>query len=266
MSQEKSIRTARTLKERLMKWSRARLQEHDVFLLRYSQSNYLAPHLKRILKAFDIEVAIDVGANKGQTVRELRKLGFTGRIVSFEPTPELYRELKRTLAQDPKWTGHQLALGASPGRLTLHRYREESLNSFLTPTAFGAQRFRPMAESPIGEVTVPVERLDDVWSEMIPAGRTLLKIDTQGFDLEVLRGASKHIAGVAAVLTEVPVNPIYKGMPTMNEVFQTMETLGFQLSGLFPVTRDRKLVRMIEANCMFIRSDLLTGDVFDRED
>lgn len=230
-----------------------------MLLLRYSESNYLEPHLKRVLTALGIEVAVDVGANIGQTVDELRRTGFDGHIVSFEPTPGLFEALSSRFANDTKWTGHQLALGSEPGELTLHRYREESLNSFLSPTEFGASRFRTMAEPPIGEVIVPVARLDDVWDDLIPDGRTFLKIDTQGFDVEVLKGATASIGGVVAVLTEVPINAIYEGMPTMSQVFTLMEDLGFQLSGLFPITRDRQRVRMIEGNCMFIRSDAVSG-------
>ncbi|CAN5884388.1 FkbM family methyltransferase [soil metagenome] len=221
--------------------------------MRYSETNYLLPHLKRVIDKLDIDVVIDVGANTGQTVDELRSLGFDGHIVSFEPTPHLFAELVVKYAEDPFWHGHQLALGSTAGELTLNRYREESLNSFLSPSDFGAQRFKTMSEPVVGTTTVRVAALDDLRSEL-PVGRTLLKIDTQGFDMEVLAGASEFLDETLAILTEVPVNPIYEGMPVMSEVFAWMERHGFQLSGLFPVTRDRQRLRLIEGNCMFIRS------------
>lgn len=245
------------MKKELGRWIQRQARARDVSVRRYSTSNDFEPYLRNLLRALGIEVVIDVGANQGQTVEELRELGFTGSIVSFEPTPHLHDALVQRFSGDPRWTGHQLALGAEAGSLTLNRFGpEESLNSFLTPTAFGAERFKNLRE-PVGTVDVPVTTLDAIWDELIPSGRTFLKVDTQGFDVEVLKGGSASLEHVLALVTEVPINPIYEGMPTMREVFALLDDLGFQLSGLYPVTRDKRGVRMIEANCVFVRGDAL---------
>lgn len=229
-------------------------QERDLLLMRYSESNFLMPHIKRLIETMSIEVVVDVGANTGQTITELRHMGFDGKIVSFEPTPHLFSGLQDQFGKDPKWSGHQLALGREPGEMVLHRYQEESMNSFLLPSQLGIDRFRTLAADPIGEVTVPVERLDSVWADLIPSGRTFLKVDTQGFDMEVLNGATGCLDSVVAVLTEVPINQIYEGMPSVLDVLSFMDEHGFQLSGLFPVKRTKDKVRLVEADCMFVRT------------
>lgn len=229
-------------------------QDRDVLVMRYSESNYLMPHIRRTLEVLGIEVALDIGANTGQTVRELRGLGFEGQIVSFEPTPHLFAGLQADFGGDRRWHGHQWALGSEPGELVLHRYREESMNSFLLPSDVGAERFRTLRADPIGEERVEVQRLDDIWDEVVPSGRVFMKVDTQGFDLEVLKGAESSLERVDAILTEVPFNQIYEGMHSARTIFEFMDDHGFELTGLYPVKRTLDKARLIEADCMFVRS------------
>ena len=174
--------------------------------------------------------------------------------MSFEPTPHLFAGLQAEFGADRKWHGHQWALGSEPGELVLHRYREESMNSFLLPSEVGIERFRTLRADPIGEERVEVKRLDDIWDEVVPSGRVFMKVDTQGFDLEVLKGAEGSLGKVDAILTEVPFNRIYEGMPAARTIFEFMDDHGFELAGLFPVKRTLEKVRLIEADCMFVRS------------
>ena len=231
-------------------------RKHDLLVLRNSESNYFHPHLARVLNRLHIKVVVDVGANDGRTVDELREMGFDGHIVSYEPTPALFARLHERFASDPSWSGHQVAVGSAAGTLPLNTYSADVFNSFLRPSRFGASRFRPLAGDVLETIDVPVVRLDDVWDIHVPAGRTLLKIDTQGFDLEVLRGAVACLSSIDAVLTEMPVNAIYEGAPAMSETFAFMERAGFELSGLFPVARDAQGLRLVEVNGVFFRRDV----------
>jgi FkbM family methyltransferase len=243
---------------RALRWAQTQAaQRLDVTVLRHSESNYLRPHLARVLAALRPDVVLDVGANRGQFVDEVRSIGYAGHIVSFEPTPSIFEELATRHGGDPNWVGHQFGLGARDGELTLHLYGEGSLNSLLPASDFGRDRFRSMVH-PHGSIQVPIMTLDQVWEDLVPEGRAFLKIDTQGFDLEVLRGAARSMDKIVGILTEVPVNPIYEGMPSMSAVFSHLEGLEFQLTGLFPVTRDRSRVRLVEGNCVFVRSSALS--------
>ena len=103
-------------------------------------------------------------------------------------------------------------------------------------------------------IEVPVRRLDEVWDDHVASSGALLKVDTQGFDLEVLRGAAGCLDHIDVVMTELPVNAIYEGAPTPSELFSLMENAGFELFGLFPLSRDRSRVRLVEADCVFLRS------------
>ena len=108
--------------------------------------------------------------------------------------------------------------------------------------------------------SVAVRALDGWLDEQdLPPAPTSLKLDTQGFDLEVLRGAPRALTGpVVALQSEVSVRPIYEGMPDWREAVRSIEALGFSLSGMFPVSRTERL-EVIEWDCVAVRASQVTG-------
>jgi FkbM family methyltransferase len=225
-----------------------------VSVMRESESNYLTPHLRRLFARLAIDCVLDVGANTGQFVDRLRHdLGYRGPVASFEPAPAAYGQLARHHAADPRWRGFCCALGREPGTAELNLFTpDNALNSMLGPSPFGSDRFAALRLEPHKE-RVEVRRLDDVFGEAVrplvdPV--TFLKLDTQGFDLEVLHGASGVLHHVAALVTELPVVPIYEGMPSLVDGLGHLQDLGFEITGMFPVTRDRDRLAAVEFDCV----------------
>jgi len=104
---------------------------------------------------------------------------------------------------------------------------------------------------------VDVRRLDSVLGELGPGvdiSRVLLKIDTQGFDLEVFAGLGSSTGGIAAIQSELSVIPLYDGMPHMLEAIAVYESSGFAISGIYPVSVDEESLRAIEFDCMMVRT------------
>jgi FkbM family methyltransferase len=225
-----------------------------VSVMRHAESNYLTPHLQRLFSVLQIECVLDVGANTGQFVDRLRRdVGYRGPVASFEPARAAYDQLDRRLAHDPRWRGFRYALGREPGTAELNLYTpDNSLNSLLGPSAFGSDRFAALRLAPQKE-QVEVRRLDDVFADAVrpqvdPV--TFLKLDTQGFDLEVLHGAHGVLDHIAALVTELPVMPIYEGMPPLVDALAELRDLGFEITGMFPVTRDRDRLGAVEFDCV----------------
>ena len=105
-----------------------------------------------------------------------------------------------------------------------------------------------------------MRRLDTLLPELVSTAdaRIFLKSDAQGSDLEVLRGANGSLARIAAVQTEVPIKTIYEGMPSYTQVLGFLERHGFELTGVFPVTRDQEL-RVLELDCILVRAGSRDG-------
>jgi FkbM family methyltransferase len=221
-------------------------------------------HVAWVLETYGVDCVLDVGANKGQYGRALRHSGYTGHIVSFEPVPEFFEELSRAAADDDRWTVHQLALGTEDATLPIHVQR--TLSSALPSTEYGRGRFSGLREGAERNVVVevPLRRLDGIVDDVtahvpVPAGRAprlFLKMDTQGFDLQAFGGLGARVEQVVAMQSEVALLLIYEGMPRMAEALPVYEAAGFEISGLFPVTREKD-GRVIEYDCVMVRPSAL---------
>lgn len=210
-------------------------------------------HLKRILDLYRIDCVLDVGANLGQFRDFAVKWGWRGTVVSFEPVPEYYAEIRKRASGN--WTCHRYALGDETGtqRITvfdspgLASLREADLNAMHALLPRGHVRQERVE-------TIEVRKLSQVLDQVAPGARRIfLKIDTQGYDLEVFRGAKEILSRVYAIWTELSFLPIYRDMPSYSEVLSEFLSCGFAISGMFPVNHDKSL-RAIDFDCALVRA------------
>lgn len=137
-----------------------------------------------------------------------------------------------------------MALGAAPQRSSIRHFSQGSnFDSLLAPSEHGRDRFAVLA-SPFSEEQVTVQRLDDVVDVVLtlaPGKAMLLKIDTQGFDLEVLRGSKRCLDRVVSVQLELSVRALYEGVPGFGAAIQEVMDHGFHPVGFYPVYRGADL-------------------------
>ncbi|MBD2579878.1 FkbM family methyltransferase [Oscillatoria sp. FACHB-1406] len=212
--------------------------------------------LKTILEKYQIDVVLDVGANIGQFGRELRAMGYEGKIISFEPISSAFEVLKQVSGSDPNWEIHKLALGRQNGEQKIHVASDSAFTSFLKSNAWCEKQF---GESAVGsrEETVTVRRLDEVLNEMVEKreqARMYLKMDTQGYDLEAIAGLEGQYDGIFGLQSEISVIPIYQGMPHLTESISFFEKAGFEIAGLYPVSQQSSTVQVIEFDCLMVKS------------
>lgn len=213
-------------------------------------------HVGVVLRKLDINVVLDVGANRGQYALALREAGYTGRIVSFEPLPAIARVLERRAARDPDWQVRRCALGDVETTLDIHASTGQGRLSSLLPASDFGREWNAGIEATT-TVAVPVVRLDGILDELlagIDEPRIYLKLDTQGYDLRAFAGAGDRVEDVLAMQSEVSMVPLYEGMPHFTEQLATYERAGFGLTGMFPVIRDGTTMRVIEFDAMMVRA------------
>ena len=220
------------------------------------RDDFLDRHLADVLDRLAIEVVIDVGASWGQYRGLLRKIGFAGRIVSFEPVARPWGHCAALAAEDPGWDVHRIAIGSRSGQRTIKVGSSDDFSSFRPLSAYGRETFEELDVS--GEERVPVRTLDALWPELIGAEsrRVFLKTDTQGWDIHVYRGARRHLAQVVGTQCEVAVQRLYRGMPGYHRSLQFLERRGFALTGIYPVWRDGAL-RIGELDCVMARPEAM---------
>ncbi len=209
-------------------------------------------HVSWLLRELRVDVVLDVGANRGQYADRLRRSGYTGRIVSYEPVADLAAELRRRAAGDDRWQVHDHALGEEDGEAEINVV-PGTMSSLLPASEFGKEWSDNLRKS--HSDTIRVRRLQDVLDQAtdgITDPRVFLKLDTQGFDLQAFRGGGDRVAELLGLQSEVSCVPIYDGMPRMAEQITTYERAGFETTGMFPVSRDRRTLRVIEFDVVMI--------------
>jgi FkbM family methyltransferase len=209
-------------------------------------------HLKNIIGQAQFDLVLDVGANKGQFAELTRKAGYSGPIFSFEPVASTFELLKRRAESDPKWQVFKLALGDVKEQRKINVFESSDFSSLLKPSDFGKIAFNQLQA--MREELIDINTLDCFLSEndLTHFKRILLKMDTQGFDLAVFRGAKESLTDIVAMISEISFAPIYDGMPNYHVALTEYEQCGFVTTGLFPVTRKSNQA-IIEMDCVMIK-------------
>jgi FkbM family methyltransferase len=201
---------------------------------RLAQSAYL----RDLLSTLEVDCVFDVGANNGQYRDYLRnEIGFTGLILSFEPNPDCVRILQKRSPSDTSWRVFSFALGAQPGHLELRMTKDSQLSSFLDPNESMGNA------GAVGALAkVEVKTLDDVFNGFrteFNFKRPFLKLDTQGFDLQVIEGGANCLNGFQAIQSEVSNIAIYRQIPNFATSIAYVQERGFALGNMFPANPEQ---------------------------
>lgn len=206
----------------------------------------------QLLDHYGVTVVIDVGANDGGYARELREFGYTGRIVSFEPLGDAYDHLSEAASRDDRWTAIQSAVGDTTGRVVMN-VAGNSTSSSVLPMLETHEKSAPTSRY-VGTEDVPIVRLDDVWGDHTATSDvTFLKVDTQGFERQVLDGALRSLSSSVGVQLEMSFVPLYEGAMLFQEAMERLTTTTFELVSLEPGFSDPSSGRMLQADGVFMR-------------
>jgi FkbM family methyltransferase len=204
--------------------------------------------LVECLRDLGINCVLDVGANEGQFASRLRRLGFKGWIISFEPHPIAFERLSKNLGKDKRWRGYPFALGSRYETRTFYLQADSSFSSFLRPIK------EALTPASVAEIEVrPLSPILDGLIADIESPRIMLKLDTQGWDLQVLRGASIVLPRVDALLSELSIQPLYEEMTPFDVALGIYRDLGFALYDITPINH-RLDGTVVECDCLMVRA------------
>ena len=188
-----------------------------------------------VLAPLALRTVVDVGAHTGQFSLLVRALHPRARIVAFEPLAHAADRYVRVFATDPDVTLHRAAVAPRRGPATLHVSASSDSSSLLPITRRQAQRFPGTGECGVLEVDAgPLDAFIEPADVVPPA---LLKIDVQGFELEVLRASRALLGRFAHVYVEASFEELYAGQALAGEVAAFLNAHGFSETGRFNVAR-----------------------------
>ena len=206
---------------------------------------------------FDFDLVFDVGANEGQYARSLRSKGFRKKIISFEPLPEAHQILNVKSQSDPLWVVHErVAIGARCGKSLLNISGNSMSSSILNmlPTHLEAapeSRF-------VGVTPTDLISLDSVFTSYVrDCLRVAVKIDTQGYEFEVISGLVESLPRISGCVLELSTLPLYENERTYEWFFDFFQKNGFVLWSIKPGFNDCQSGRMLQFDACFLKDKLV---------
>ena len=173
---------------------------------------------------------IDIGANTGQFAESLYDFGYSGKVVSFEPVSAAYEALMKRSMPYPNWqVAERCAIGNTDGEIEINVSDDTVFSSILEiKDSYVAHNQKSKV---VRKEKAPIHRLDSIIDHHIPerGARILLKIDTQGFEKEVIDGATETLRRATGLKIEIPLYAIYEHSQfTFYDILEFTKTNGFQ--------------------------------------
>jgi FkbM family methyltransferase len=207
----------------------------------------------KIIENHNIDLIYDVGANVGQFGSEMREVGYNGYIVSFEPLPLEHKVLLNKSKEDVKWKVHeQCAIGNENTFIDIH-VSGNSVSSSILPMA-DAHSDAAESSAYVNKIRVPLRKLDTVFDTYSTLSKNyFIKIDTQGYEWQVLDGASEILKNATGVQVELSLVQLYEGQKLWIDIIQRLESAGFYLWQLQPGFTDPRNGRLLQCDGIFIK-------------
>jgi len=203
------------------------------------------------LQDFGIKTVIDVGANVGQFALMIHKIINDAVIYSFEPISECYKELVNKEDQINNLKCFNLALGNETREGVINRSEFSPSSSILAMESLLKEVFPYTAKT--NQEKINITSLDKIHNEIDWAQKILLKIDVQGYELEVLEGAINSLISIDLIIVEATFLKLYKSQPLFEDVYDFLYSRGFRYRGNFDQIINPNTGRILQADAIFVK-------------
>jgi FkbM family methyltransferase len=229
------------------------LRKSGFDIVRYPIVHSGRGRLARLLTFYNINLVLDVGANRGQFAHQLRGAGYTGKIMSFEPLEQAHQALLKVSENDPNWTvAERMAIGEANHRVILNVAENEESSSLRAISGLH-QRAEPKSQY-VAQQTVNLRTLDSCALSLISEDvSALLKIDAQGYEGEVLLGAEHILTKIRGVQLELSLVQLYEGQRDYLSLLTHLRSRGFEVMSIEPGFTDPASGRLLQFDCLMFR-------------
>ena len=202
-----------------------------------------------VLTPLSCKHVVDIGANRGQFALIARKCFPDAKIDSFEPLQEPADRFQELFKNDHSTRLHRLAIGLNEGEAAIHVSSRDDSSSLLPITDTQSTLFPGTAEYETR--TIQVASLRDVIAKHDVQETALLKIDVQGFEMEVLRGCEELLGRFQYIYVECSFVELYAGQAFADEIIAFLRERNFILDGVYNPCYDKN-GRAVQADFFFV--------------
>lgn len=206
---------------------------------------------QRWVKQAGIKTVIDIGAHTGEFSSAIRAILPEVRVYAFEPLLDCYDRLTAKFKKDGCFHAYRVALGSRHGQATFWR-SDFSKSSSVLPMATLHRLAFPWSAA-CSPIETRVDTLDCYLDELNLTPNVLLKIDVQGYEEEVLKGAAATLKQVSQVLVEVSFRPLYEGQASFDSVYELLRGYGFSYAGSLDQMLSPIDDTVLQADALFLR-------------
>jgi FkbM family methyltransferase len=196
---------------------------------KFTLTSHSLARRQRLLQYYQIDTVLDIGANSGHFARQLRQdIGYTHHILSFEPLSQVFNSLKENAKDDSAWDVFNYAIGDVEEKREIN-IAGNSLSSSLLNILPAHLESAPDSRY-VGKEVIEVRTLDAIFGDLCKSAKNIyMKIDTQGFESKVLKGAEKSLARINTLQVEMSLVPLYDGELLFDEMCMLMRQKGYTL-------------------------------------
>jgi len=227
------------------------LRNYGVQIKRYPDAD-----LKRRIKIMEhcnIDTVFDVGANIGQYAKKLRELGYSKKIISFEPSKDAFEDLNKAAAKDINWTVNNYALGNEDGKNVINVANNSYSSSILNMLPKHIQS-APDSKY-INKQEIEIKKLDSVFNLYTnESSKVMLKIDTQGYEKNVIDGATTSLKKIMIIQLEMSIVPLYEKEMLFIDMIKYLDNIGFQLFSLENVFSNPDSGQLLQIDGIFVNN------------
>jgi FkbM family methyltransferase len=241
------------MRDALVQRVRNVLRRVSVDIMKFDAGTHPLARRMRLYQEHGIDQVLDVGANVGQFASELRDLGYRGWIISYEPLSSAFSVLERRAARDERWKVVNAGMGATAGKATIN-IAGNSQSSSLLPMLDAHVRAAPQSAY-VGTEEIRLETLAAALDEhATPGRRTLVKIDAQGLERQILDSGGVAFDRVVGAQLEMSLTPLYEGELLIAPMIEYMTSRGLALMSIEPGYADPASGRLLQADGIFFRT------------
>lgn len=206
----------------------------------------------RIVNNFKIDTLFDIGANFGQYALLMRELGYSKKIISFEPLKVAFEVLKKASSGDNNWEIHQYALGSENAKSLINVAANSGSSSILNMLPAHIKS-APEARY-IDKEEIEIKKLDAVINSFCSNWENvMIKIDTQGYEKNVLDGAEESLKFIKVIQLEMSLVPLYENEILFLEMINHLSQKGFELYSLENGFSDKTTGQLLQVDGIFCK-------------
>jgi len=219
-----------------------------------SKNERIEDVLSFLLSKLKIDTTLDVGANEGQFAKKLRNIGYKEKIISFEPLSKVFYNLKKESDKDKNWQVVNIAVGDQDGE-TIINESNYSLSSSILPMSKLHLEAKKNSNY-IGKQKASIKKIDTfIDSENLIKNNLFLKIDTQGFEYQVINGSIKNLKNIRAILCELTLVELYEGQRLWLEIVELLAANNFEIWSLEKGFQNSKNKQILQIDCIFLNKE-----------